>query len=184
MLPVSLAPERYPNLAPSRSPETKELDRLVAIHYHGALEDGMVSSSTSEENELLECAVIETLSAADWGGRWGQPVTTEELLTIGRQAFEPLFHQPPIGPIPDYLASHLSVHRCVAEYEDQLEELDRWKALELDRWLQARISKQWSIAGKTYQLLPEENMGGASHKYRFLQFENPIQYGKLTTNEG
>jgi hypothetical protein len=174
MLPVSLAPARNPNLAPSKSSETKELDRVVAIHYHATLEDGTVSSPTSKENEPLECAVMETLLAADWGGRWGQPVTTDELLTIGRQAFEPLFHQPPIGPIPDYLASHLSVHRCVAEYEDQLEELDRWKALELDRWLRARIGRQWSIAGKRCQLLAEVDTGGASEKYWFIWITDPI----------
>jgi hypothetical protein len=183
MLPISLAPERNPNLAPSRSSETKELDRLVAIHYHGALEDGTVSSSRSKQDEPLECAVMEMLLAANWGGRWGQPVTTDELLNIGRQAFEPLFHQPPIGPIPDYVAPHLSVHGCVAEYEDKFEELDRWKALELDRWLRTRIGKQWNIAGKTCQLLTEEDTVSASHKYRFIRIEDPIQIGKLPTNE-
>jgi len=112
-------------------------------------------------------SIMEKLLMADWGGRRGQPLTADELLIIGRNAFEPLFHEPPIGPVPDYLAPHLSVHGCVAEYEEKLEELDRWKALELSRWLKDRIGRNWYVAGKVYELQAEQEAGGAPEKFWF-----------------
>jgi hypothetical protein len=114
---------------------------------------------------------MEKLLMADWRCRRGQPLTADELLIIGRNAFEPLFHEPPIGPIPDYLAPHLSVHGCVAEYEDKLEELDRWKALELSRWLKDRIGRNWCVAGKVYELQAEQEAGGAPEKFWFRLIE-------------
>jgi len=116
-------------------------------------------------------SIMEKLLMADWRGRRGQPLTADELLIIGRNAFEPLFHEPPIGPIPDYLAPHLSVHGCVAEYEDKLEELDRWKALELSRWLKDRIGGNWCVAGKVYELQAEKAAGGAPEKFWFRLIE-------------
>jgi hypothetical protein len=110
---------------------------------------------------------MEKLLMADWRGRWGKPLTADELLTIGRKAFEPLFHEPPIGPIPEYLAPHLSVYSCVAEYEEKLEELDRWKALELSRWLKDRIGKNWCVAGRIYELQVEKEEDAASEKFWF-----------------
>jgi len=112
-------------------------------------------------------SIMEKLLMADWGGRWGQPLTADELLIIGRNAFEPLFHEPPIGPVPDYLAPHWSVHGCVAEYEEKLEELDRWKALELSRWLKVRIGRNWCVAGKVYELQGEKEAGGTPEKFWF-----------------
>ena len=132
----------------------------VRIHLHGTLEDGAVFNS-----------ILEKLLMADWGGRWGQPLTADELLIIGRNAFEPLFHEPPIGPVPDYLAPHLSVHGCVAEYEEKLEELDRWKAHELNRWLKDRIGRTWCVAGKVYELRAEKEAGGAPEKFWFRLIE-------------
>ncbi|MGD8924554.1 MAG: hypothetical protein PVG64_06445, partial [Syntrophobacterales bacterium] len=70
---------------------------------------------------------MEKLLIADWGDKWGKPLTAEELLEIGRKEFEPLFQQPPIGPIPEYLKPHSSFHGCVADYEDKLDELEKWK---------------------------------------------------------
>ena len=116
-------------------------------------------------------SIMEKLLIADWGGRRGQPLTADELLMIGRNAFEPLFHEPPIGPIPDYLTPHLSVHGCVAEYEEKLEELDRWKALELSRWLKDRIGRNWCVAGKVYELQAEKEAGGAHEKFWFRLIE-------------
>jgi hypothetical protein len=133
-------------------------DDTVRVHCNGTLEDGTVTRS-----------VIENLLMADWRARRDQPLTAEELLIIGRNAFEPLFHEPPIGPVPDYLAPHWSVHGCVAEYEEKLEELDRWKALELSRWLKDRIGKNWCVAGKVYELQAEQEAGGTPKKFWFQQ---------------
>lgn len=124
---------------------------------------------------------MEKLLMADWGGRWGEPLTADELLTIGAKAFEPLFQGPPVGPIPDYLAPYWSVHSCVAEYEDKLEELDRWKALALSRWLKGRIGKNWCVAGKVYQLQMEMKEGTISEKFLLRLIEDQTEYAKLTT---
>jgi hypothetical protein len=120
-----------------------------------------------------ERACMEKLLTADWGGRRDEALTAEELLLIGKEAFEPLFHEPPIGPIPDYLAPHLSVHGCVAEYEEKYEELDCWKILQLDRWLKGRSGKRWCIASKIYELRAETEQGGASGKFRLRLIEHP-----------
>jgi hypothetical protein len=114
---------------------------------------------------LQELRCIEKLLTAEWGGRWGEPLTADELLAVGGTAFEPLFHEPPIGPVPEYLATHLSVHRCVAEYEEQFEELDRWKVRELSRWLKDRIGRNWCVAGKVYVLDAEKEEDAASEKF-------------------
>jgi len=165
----------------SRSSKTKELDRWVAIHYHGVPEDFTVSITSFQDYSPFDHAIISMLMSSDWDAYWDWPLTADELLGMGQEFFEPLFHEPPVGPIPDYLAPHLSVHGCVAEYEDKIEQLDRWKALELDRWLKARIGKKWGVAGKACQLLAEEESGDASQKYRFVLTDEQVPYRKLTT---
>ena len=128
-------------------------------------------------------SIIEKLLLADSSGRLNRPLTADELLAIGREAFEPLFHEPPIGPIPNHLAPHLSVHACVAEYEEQFEELDRWKAIELNQWLADRIGTNWVVAGKAYQLQAEKAEGATSEKFSFRLVQDRTECGELTTNE-
>ena len=140
-------------------------------------------SSSYKEADLHESAVIEKLLSADWGGRWGQPLSSDELLIIGRKAFEPLFAAPPVGPIPEHLAPQWSVHGCVAEFEDQIEELDRWKAFQLSRWLRDRVGRTWCAAGRVYQLQVQQDQDGASVKFCFRWIEDQCEYGKLTTRE-
>jgi hypothetical protein len=147
---------------------TKQND-IVEIYPHGTAPDDTVFSSTMEK-----------LLMADWGGRWGEPLTADELLIIGAKAFEPLFREPPVGPIPDYLAPYWSVHGCVAEYEDKLEELDRWKALALSCWLKGRIGKNWCFAGKVYQFQAQEEEGAMPGKFLLILIEDRTEYGKLT----
>ena len=148
---------------------TKQND-IVNINCHGTLQNDTVFSSTMEK-----------LLMADWGGRWGEPLTADELLIIGAEAFEPLFQEPPLGPIPDYLVPYWSVHSCVAEYEDKLEELDRWKALALSRWLKGRIGRNWCVGGKVYQFQAEKEEGATSEKFLLRLIEDRTEYGKLTT---
>jgi hypothetical protein len=130
-----------------------------------------VFSPTCKEKSL-EFVIIEKLLMADWRLRKGQPLSPDELLVIGGSSFEPLFDAPPVGPIPAYLAPQCSVHGCVAEFEDQLEELDRWKALELSRWLKDRVGRNWCVAGKVYQLQAQPDQEGASDKFWFTGIEN------------
>jgi hypothetical protein len=121
-------------------------------------------------SEELEC--MEKLLLADWRGRWGKPLTADELLMVSNNAFETLFHKPPIGPIPEYLVAHWSVYGCVAEYEEKLEELDRWKALQLSRWLQDRIGRNWHVAGRVYQFQLEKEGSVGSEKFWFRLIED------------
>jgi hypothetical protein len=148
---------------------TEQNDR-VDTHRHGTLQDDSVFSSTMEK-----------LLVADWGGRWGESLTADELLVIGAEALEPLFQEPPLGPIPDYLAPHWSVYSCVAEYEDKLEELDRWKALALSRWLKGRIGRTCRVAEQVYQLQMEMKEGAISERFLLRLIEDRTEYDKLTT---
>ena len=124
-----------------------------------------------------ELASVEKLLMADWRGRRGKPLPADEILVMGGNGFEPLFHEPPIGPIPEYLTPHLSVYGCVAEYEEKLEELDRWKALQLSRWLKDRIGKSWCIAGKVYELQGEKGEGPASEVFWLTLIEDRAECG-------
>ena len=123
-------------------------------------------------------SIAEALLRADWRGHWGKPLEAGDLLMIGGMALESLFHKPPLGPIPEYLVAHLSVYGCVAEYEDKIEELDRWKALQLSRWLHSRIGDHWCVGGKVYQLEAATEEGAASEKFCFKLMEDPMQCGK------
>ncbi|MGD8372103.1 MAG: hypothetical protein PVF76_03540 [Syntrophobacterales bacterium] len=110
---------------------------------------------------------MEKLLIADWGDKWGKPLTAEELLEIGRKEFEPLFQQPPIGPIPEYLKPHSSFHGCVADYEDKLDELEKWKARKLASWLKDKIGQKYHAGDRVYELHVEKEGTAAQAKYSF-----------------
>jgi hypothetical protein len=115
---------------------------------------------------------MEKLIMTDWGDKWGEPLTAGELLEIGRDALEPLFHEPPLGPIPEYLRPHSTVHGCVTEYEEKLEELERWKAHKLNSWLQERAGRKYRTGGKVYELRLEEERPTGPEKYWFELIED------------
>lgn len=122
-----------------------------------------------------ESEKIEKLLLTDWGERWGKPLSARELLEIGRQTFEPLFHDPVLGPIPEYLRHHSSVHSCVAEYEEKLEELERWKALKLSSWLRDKAGKKVQAGKKVYELCVEKGDSTATEKYWFKLIDDRSQ---------
>lgn len=132
-----------------------------------ALDSPSCGPLTSEESEK-----IEKLLLADWGDKWGQPLTVDELLEIGKEALDPMFHEAPIGPIPEYLSPHLQVHGCVAEYEDKLEEIDRWKARELDSWLKNRSGRKYIAGRNVYVLRLEEGNSSTPDRYWFEMIED------------
>jgi hypothetical protein len=115
---------------------------------------------------------VKKLLTSDCRERWCEPFTAEELLSLGRAAFEPLFHEPSLGPIPEYISVHGSVYGCVAEYEDRIEELDDWKVLQLSRWLRKRIGRRWCIGGSIYELQAARNEDADSEKFRFSRIED------------
>ena len=117
---------------------------------------------SSEESDTME-----KLLMADWGDKWGKPLTAEELLEIGKKEFEPLFQQPPIGPIPEYLKPHSSFHGCVAEYEDKLDELEKWKVRKLASWLKDKIGQKYRAGERIYELRVEKGKTAAQTKYAF-----------------
>jgi len=145
--------------------------------------DGLSESSPRGGTASQEIECMKNLLMADWKDLWGMPMTADELLIIGNKAFETLFQQPPVGPMPEYLIPHLSVYGCVAEYEEKLEELDRWKALGLGRWLKDRIGKNWCVAGKVYQLQGEKQESVASEKFWFRLIEDRTEGVKPGANE-
>jgi hypothetical protein len=133
---------------------------------------------TESDNRAAELRFCETLSPkesekvvklslADWGDKRGKPLAAEELFEIGREVFEPLFHEPPLGPIPEYLKPHSSVHACVTEYEEKLENLERWKVDRLNLWLKDKVGKSCRAGGKVYELCMKKEEAGAPDKYWF-----------------
>jgi|GEM_PF-3011984 len=133
-----------------------------------ALQFPLCGSPSSEESKM-----IEKLLTAVWGDNWSKPMSAAELLEMGREAIDPLFHEPPIGPIPDYLRPHLQVHGCVAGYEDTLEEIDSWKARKLDKWLKDKTGQRYMAGRKLYLLRSEEGKSSTPHKYWFEMIEEP-----------
>ncbi|UCG14035.1 MAG: hypothetical protein JSU72_06070 [Deltaproteobacteria bacterium] len=125
------------------------------------------SREVRSANSATEPETIAKLLLADWGGKWCTPLTPGELLEIGRLAFEPLFQTPPLGPIPDYFRPHLSVSGCVVEYEEKIEELERWKANQLGGWLQEKIGNEYRVGEKTYQLHGQGGKGAEPARYWF-----------------
>jgi hypothetical protein len=122
--------------------------------------------SPDESEKIVKLLLLES------GDEHGKPRTAEELLQIGRDAFEPLFHQPPIGPIPEYLRPHASIHGCVTEYEEKLEELERWKAGELNLWLKDKIGLKWRAGENVYELNFETEEPGTPERYWFRLLED------------
>jgi hypothetical protein len=108
---------------------------------------------------------IAKLLLAHRRGKWNKPLAADELLVISREAFEPLFHQPPLGPIPEHLRPHMSVHGCVAEYEEQFEELERWKVHKLESWLEENVGEKLTAGGDVYELSLERGELSAPDKY-------------------
>jgi hypothetical protein len=98
--------------------------------------------------------------------------TADELINAERAFLEPCFHEQPLGPVPDYLAIHGSVYGCVAEYEDKIEELDRWKVRQLNRWLKERIGGRWHVDGDVYELQAERGEGSALDRFRFRRIDD------------
>ena len=115
---------------------------------------------------------IAKLFLSGGGSKWNKPLAADELLEIGRATFEPLFHQPPFGPIPEYLKPYGSVHGCVAEYEGKFEELERWKAQKLELWLEGKVGKKFTAGDKVYELSREKGEPSASDKYWLKLVEN------------
>jgi hypothetical protein len=99
------------------------------------------------------------------GCKWNKPLAAGELWEIGRESFEPLFAEPPLGPIPEYVDPHRSVPGCVAEYEEKLEELERWKVKKLELWLKDKVGKKFTAGKKVYQLSRERGEASAPDKY-------------------
>jgi hypothetical protein len=117
--------------------------------------------------------IASKLVLADWGDKWGKPLTAGELLEMQGGACESLFHQPPIGPIPDYLRPYTFVHGCVAEYEQKLEEMREWKARELNRWLKDNAGKRFTAGRKVYLLRMEAGGEADVERYWFDLIEEP-----------
>jgi hypothetical protein len=157
--------------------------RGASPQKNGVESDESSEPSPSGGTASQEFACMEKLLLVHWRDLRGKSLTADELLTISSRAFETLFQEPPVGPVPEYLTPHLSVYGCVAEYEEKLEELDRWKALQLGRWLKDRIGRNWRVAGKVYQLQGEEQEGVAPAEFRFRLIEERTGCGKPTTIE-
>ena len=121
--------------------------------------------SPGETLSPKELEKIVKLLLSDRAGKWNKPLAAEDLLEMHREVFEPLFYEPPFGPIPEYLKPHTSVHGCVAEYEEMLEELERWKAQRLDRWLKNMVGKKFTAGEKVYELSVESREFSAPDKY-------------------
>ena len=127
------------------------------------------SGKTTSPKEFDEIA---KLFLSGGGGKWNKPVAADELLEIGRATFELLFHQPPLGPIPEYLKPYGLVPGCVAEYEEKVEELEQWKVLKLELWLQDKVGKTFAAGDKVYELSREKGEPSASDKYWLKLVEN------------
>jgi hypothetical protein len=108
---------------------------------------------------------IAKLFLAHRDGRWNKPLAADELLEIGREAFEPLFHKPPLGPIPEHLRPHISLHGCVVEYEEQFEELERWKVQKLELWLKDNLGNKFTAGKDVYELSLKRGKPSAPDKY-------------------
>lgn len=120
------------------------------------------------------------LLTVDWKGSRGEPFTADELLGAAPAILEAWFRRPPLGPVPHYLVTHESVYGCVAEYEDRLEEQDRWKEGRLTRWLREQVGKRCAFTGARLVLETEEPGGCVPPRFRLVRVEEPVKYGSLT----
>ncbi len=98
-------------------------------------------------------------------GRGGEPLEVWEILAAAQDGFELLFREPPLGPIPDYLEVHWRVYGCVGEFEESVEQLERWKVLQVGRWLQERVGRRWRVDGQVYELRAVDGDGPGSVRY-------------------
>jgi hypothetical protein len=130
------------------------------------------SRSPGESSPHKQFEKIVKLLQADGDGKWNRPLAADELWEIGRESFEPLFDEPPLGPIPEYLKVYGSVHGCVAEYEEKIDELERWKVEKLELWLKGVVGRKFTAADKVYVLLRERGGPNAADKY-LLKLSNP-----------
>ena len=142
------------------------LDRLFLMPY-------ILSSGETLLPKKFE--KILKLLLADGGHKRHKPLVADELLETDREAFEPLFHEPPLGPIPEHLRPHTSVHGCVAEYEEKLEELERWKVRQLELWLKDKVGKKIAAGEKVYELSRERGEPSAPYKYWLKLIEDSDQ---------
>jgi hypothetical protein len=109
----------------------------------------------------------------------GEPFTAEELLVWASSTLEAWFREPPLGPIPEYLVAHGSVFGCVAEYEEKLEELDRWKERQLIGWLKERVGSHCRAAGDRYRLVQDRAGDHEAPRFRLMRVEDPTECDKL-----
>jgi hypothetical protein len=117
---------------------------------------------------------MDELLMAGWGDRWGVPHTPGELLEMSREVLEPLFHEPPLGPVPEYIRPHYSVHCCVSEYEEKFDELERWKISKLSSWFQDRVGRRYWTGAQVYELCRKGGTSDAPEKYWFKLIEDQI----------
>jgi len=108
---------------------------------------------------------IVELLLADGCDKWHKALAADDLWEMHKEIVEPLFHEPPLGPIPEYLKPYTSVHGCVAEYEEKFEELERWKIRELELWLQDKIGKKFTAGDKIYELARKRGEPGVPDRY-------------------
>lgn len=124
------------------------------------VEHRLCDSPSSAVTEKIKSRLVEI-----WVNDQSKPMSAEELFEIGRQTIDPLFHEPPLGPVPEYLKAHLHAHSCVAEYEDSLEAIDKWKAHELDLRLKQTAGQRCRAGQKTYIIRVTKSIFPAPDKY-------------------
>jgi len=100
-----------------------------------------------------------------WADKGIKPLAADELWEVHKEIVESLFHEPPLGPIPEHLKTHTSVHGCVAEYEEKLEELERWKVHRLELWLKDKVGKKFTAGDKIYELSRERGEPSSPDRY-------------------
>ena len=66
------------------------------------VEHRLCDSPSSEVTEKIKNRLVEI-----WVDDRSKPRSAEELFEIGKRTIDPLFHEPPLGPIPEYLQAHL-----------------------------------------------------------------------------
>lgn len=123
--------------------------------------DSGANHPTTSRQQILQLLLINRTRKPD------EPVSVDDLLEMAARELESLFQTLPLGPIPEYLHPHYFVHQCVAEYEDRLEALDRWKARQLCKWLETNIGLEIMIDGKTYQLQTAQSSEGGIDRFWF-----------------
>jgi hypothetical protein len=117
--------------------------------------------------------------ALEWKGGRGEPFTADELLIAAGMMVEAWFRGPPLGPVPEHLVVHELVFGCVAEYEDRIEELDRWRSEQLKKWLEDRIGRHCLALGACYELRAERSTSSDGAAFRLLRIEDPLECDKL-----